>query len=107
MGDALQRSPGRASMKGSQHGVAKNRAVAAGILTMGLAGIGRPRRRLVAVGSLLRNRVMTAAIMDGSPAEKGSASMMAATTEESMHGGALRMLNGVRGASIRWCGELA
>jgi hypothetical protein len=50
---------------------------------------------------------MTAAITDGSPAEKGSASMMAATTEESMRGGALRMLNGARGASIRWCGELA
>jgi hypothetical protein len=53
MGDALQRSLGRASMKGSQHGVAKNRAVVAGILTIGLAGIGRPRRRLITAGSLL------------------------------------------------------
>jgi hypothetical protein len=44
---------GMSSMKGSQHGVAKNRAVVAGILTIGLAGIGRPRRRLITAGSLL------------------------------------------------------
>jgi hypothetical protein len=47
------------------------------------------------------------ATTDGSSAEKGSASMMAATTEESLRGGALRLPNGARGASIRRCGELA